>query len=259
MFEKTIGFVGGGRTVRIILEGWQRVGFNLPSVVVADVDNAALERLPKLEGRLIVVGSANAAAAGQDIVVIAVHPPAIVEVLSSIAGVLRSDAVVVSLAPKVTMSKMSAMLGGFTRLARMIPNAASLIGRGFNPIAFGKGLSGDARTSLKKLFSPLGELPDVAEEKLEAYAILTAMGPTYFWPQIAELIGLGQSFGLSPAEATVGVGTMLDGAMEMVEHSGLTADELLDLIPVKPLGELEPMFRDAYRTKLTAVMDKIRP
>ncbi len=49
---------------------------------------------------------------------------------------LASDAVVVSLAPVLTLARLSEMLGGFGRLVRVLPNAPSLVGAGFNPVAF---------------------------------------------------------------------------------------------------------------------------
>ena len=45
----------------------------------------------------------------------------------------------------------------------------------------------------------------MAEDKLEAYAILTAMGPTYFWFQWQELLQIGLSFGLDALEIETGL------------------------------------------------------
>jgi pyrroline-5-carboxylate reductase len=181
------------------------------------------------------------------------------EVLRQIAGALQTDAIVASLAPKFTVAKLSALLGGFDRIARIIPNAPSIVGRGFNPVAFGPSLTADDRSLLKRLLDPLGASPEVAENLLEAYAVITAMGPTYLWPQLIELTGLAQSFGLSRAEAIAAVRQMVDGAAATLVDSGLPADEVLDLVPVRPLSEYDATFREAYRTKLTAIMEKIRP
>ena len=111
----------------------------------------------------------------------------------------RPQAIVVSLAPKVPLSAMATALGT-TRVARMIPNAPSLIGRGYNPVTFGTGVDSDARAALAPLFTPWGEWPEVEERTLEAYAILTGMGPTYFWYQWQALRELAGQFGLSPPE-----------------------------------------------------------
>jgi pyrroline-5-carboxylate reductase len=85
------------------------------------------------------------------------------------------------------------------------------------------------------------------------------MGPTYFWPLLYELIGLGMSFGLSQSEAETGLRHMLAGTVATMCSSGLDRASVQDLVPVKPLADVEQMIIEAYRTKLTAVFEKIRP
>lgn len=43
--HKTLGFIGGGRITRIILEGFRRKGLDFPEVIVSDVEHDALSRL----------------------------------------------------------------------------------------------------------------------------------------------------------------------------------------------------------------------
>jgi pyrroline-5-carboxylate reductase len=259
MFRKTLGFVGGGRITRILLAGFNRVALAPARIVVADPDESAVKRLMSQVDRLEITPGANREAATQDIVFLAIHPPVFEAVLGEIKTVLQRDAMVVSLAPKHSFVRLKEMLGGFDRLARMIPNAPSVAGVGFNPISFAGALSADDRTSLTELLGVLGELPEVAEQKLEAYAILTAMGPTYFWPQWFELEALAVEFGLSSEEAANGLRAMVVGAIATMHKSGLSAEDVQDLIPVKPLSECEAMIRQTYRAKLTALMEKIRP
>ena len=47
----------------------------------------------------------------------------------------------------------------------------------------------------------MGNTFEVAEEKLESYAIMSAMLPTYFWFQWKELAEIGQKIGLSEKES----------------------------------------------------------
>ena len=104
-------------------------------------------------------------AASQDVVFLAVHPPAMPDALSSIKDTLKPDALVVSLAPKFTIAKLSELLGGFARLARVIPNAPSVVNFGFNPVAFAPALTPADKQAIRDLLAPLGECPEVAEEK----------------------------------------------------------------------------------------------
>src|SRR5579859_2093471 len=154
MSANTVGFLGGGRIVRIFLEGWERAGHMPVEVVVHDPDPGALARLQaRFPG---VRGTPDAWPLGQVAwVFAAVHPPALLDALRPLAGKLRPDAVVVSLAPKVKITRLSEGLGGFGRVARSIPNAPSLVGTGFNPVAFGPGLPEDARGAILKMLWPL--------------------------------------------------------------------------------------------------------
>ena len=178
MTIQSIGFIGSGRIARILLGGFKAAGVTLPSVVASDLNPENVEKLRLAFPQVQSAGSQNAKAAAQQVVLLAVHPPAIGGVLPDIKAALRPDAILVSLAPKFTMAKLSELLGGFNRLARMIPNAPSIIGAGYNPMAFGPGLSPADKLLLAALFAPLGECPEVAESKLEGFALLTGMGPT---------------------------------------------------------------------------------
>ena len=259
MRAESVGFVGGGRIARIMLEGWSRADAIPPRVVVSDPNEevlAALQsRFPNIE---TCIGD-NCAAAGQQIVFIGLHPAAFAEGLVGLGAALRSNAVVVSLAPKVTIERLRAMLGGFDRIARANPNAPSIVGAGYNPIAFGPDLDASARQLVLDLFAPLGEAPIVDEPTIEAYAVTSAMGPTYLWFQLYGLRDLAASFGLSDEAAAAAVDRMTRGALDTMASSGLTPAEVMDLVPVHPLGEVEASFNDAYRSRLTAVMERIRP
>ena len=257
MQQKSMGFIGGGRIARIILEALRRKRMLPSTVVVSDASGDALQKLKEKFPKIQTAPGDNAKAAGQDLVFLALHPPAVAGSLAEIKETLKPGAVLVSLAPRFTVKALSEGLGGFDRIVRMIPNAPSIVGEGYNPVAFGPGISKQEKEGLFKLFKKLGDCPEVDEGKLEAYALITAMGPTYLWFQLFELSEMGKSFGLTEKQAWKGIKKMLKGAVETVDESGLTPEEVMDLVPVKPLGEDEAMIRNAYRTKLTGLYQKL--
>jgi pyrroline-5-carboxylate reductase len=148
-------------------------------------------------------------------------------------------------------------LGGFARVARMIPNAPSIVGSGFNPIAFAPEVRHETRQAVLGWLGALGACPEVPDEQLEAFAILTAMGPTYFWYQFEELRKLGKEFGLDDRTIQNALPRMLEGGVKTYFESGLTAEQVIDLIPVKPLDSLEHDVREAYGAKLRGLYAKL--
>ncbi len=257
MHTHTVGFVGGGRITAILLEALGGSGLALERVTVSDT---APEVLARLKARFppITATAVNGEAAACERVFLALHPPALKVVLPEIAPRLRPDAVAVSLAPVLTLARLSALLGGFARLARVLPNAPSIVRAGFNPVAFAEGFPADARAELEALLDGLGAHPVVPEESLEAYAILAAMGPTYFWFQWRELHELASSFGLAPADADRALRAMLDGSVRTFFDAGLTPEQVMDLVPVKPLAEAEDPIRQAYRDALPRLYAKLK-
>lgn len=258
MMDKTIGFIGGGRITRIMLEGFKRKGLAFKKVVVSDINPEALKLLKEKFLDITFAPDNNPLPASGDIVFLALHPPAVLPALSEIRSSLRQEAVLISLAPKITIAKMSEILGGFSRIIRMIPNAPSVVNEGYNPVVFGAGISQQERDELLRLFSPLGECPVVKEETLEAYAVLAAMGPTYFWFQWEELENLGAAFGLEREAARQALSAMVGGAERTYFHSGLTGPEVIDLIPVKPLKDDEEDIRSRFRQRLGPLYEKIK-
>jgi pyrroline-5-carboxylate reductase len=255
----SVGFIGGGRMVRVFLDGWKRSG-NWPSrVVVSDTEPQPLELLRDAFPDVDVVRGDNLPPATQRIVFLAVHPPVMRTVLGELRDRVPAESLVVSLAPKLTITEIAAALGGFERVARVIPNAPSIVGAGFNPVSVAPSLPTVDRQALADILAPLGATPDVPEADLEAYALLTSMGPTYLWFQLYELLSLAEGFGLERAAAAEALGAMVAGALRTMTESGLSPGEVMDLVPVRPLAEDEETFKSAYRARLRAIFDKIRP
>ena len=84
------------------------------------------------------------------------------------------------------------------------------------------------------------------------------MGPTYLWFQLHELRTLAESFGMSAGEAETGVAEMAAGAVKTLFGSGMSAEEVMDLIPVKPLGEEEANIKAMYRARLEPLYKKLK-
>ena len=251
----TVGFIGAGRITRIVLEGLVRAGALPRRVLVHDRSAAALAVVKPLPG-VEAVTLAEAAAA--DLVFGALHPPALVESLVAIAQALRPGAIFDSLAPKVKLATLREKLGGFARLARQNPNAPSLVGAGYNPIAFDPGLPAADCAALLAFLAPLGQTPVVDEPTIEAYAVISAMGPTYFWFQLQAVRELAEEFGLDRAAADAAVKAMICGAATTLIDGPLAPAEVMDLVPVRPLAEEEPAIRTALQNRVRAMHAKLR-
>jgi len=249
----SVAFIGGGRVARILLGGWKLAGKLPARIVVVEPDEAVLGLLKDLAPEVSVAEPGEIEQC--DLVILAVHPPIMEDVMKGLEGQLGEDMAIVSLVPKIKCDTISKALST-KRVVRMIPNAPSVIGAGYNPVFFSEAIEPETREALAALFAPWGEQPEVAEADLEAYAIVTAMGPTYFWYQIQALRELGVSFGLTREATDEAIKRMLGGAVDCLLAQG---PESMDLIPVRPLEEIEPTVKEAYESKLESLFAKLSP
>lgn len=257
MKTPSIGFIGGGRITRILLQAFANKKINLLQATVFDTSQDALESL-KIRFPDITCGSLQEAAS-KKIVIIALHPPVIPEMLKQIKDVVTGHTILGSLAPKIDSKRILAELPQISKLVRMIPNATSIINEGYNPIWFNPEFPSDEKEIIFQMMDYLGTSLEVEEKDLEAYAIISAMAPTYFWFQWKKLASLGEKLGLTSRNANEAVLQSMYGALETYFNSQMTPDEVMNLIPVKPLAEHENEIENMYEHSLTELFNKIRP
>jgi len=257
--KKSIGFIGGGRITKIFLKAFADSNTRFDEIAVFDPNEENLQKLKKSYPDIQIESSKLDNAAKCDVLFVAVHPPVVMDVLSQIGPYLCETSLVVSLAPKITTEKMMAALNGFRAVARVNPSASGVIGQGMNPVAFGADVSDDHKAQLLSILSILGKAPIVDESKIEAYALISAMGPTYFWFQLQQLEELGVQFGMEENEAKDVISEMMQGTVHTLFYSGIPSEEVMDLVPVKPIGEYEEIIKSYYTEKLNGIYAKIKP
>lgn len=234
-----ISFIGGGRVSWLLLKSLHNKNALPQTVVATDPDEAALQKVKAIAPEMISCSANNKDAVDADVIFLAVHPPVLKSVLPELNGQITEKSIVVSLAPVIKITHLSEALG-HNRIVRMIPNAPSLLGAGYNPVAFADTISVNDKDNLFTLFSHWGSTPMVDEKKLEAYAIISAMGPTYFWFQWQELERLGLEFRLTEKDLNEAIPAIVSGAVATMYRSGLSKPQIADLIPVHPFKNMKP-------------------
>jgi pyrroline-5-carboxylate reductase len=253
---RSLGFIGGGRITKVFLQAFKNKSVKFDTIEVFDTDNEVLNHLKEQFSEITTTKSV-AETSKQDIVILAVHPPVMMEILNHLKEILNRGSVVLSLAPKINIDKMTEILPT-SRIVRMIPNATSFVNEGYNPVSFHHSFSSAEKEQFINTFNVLGYTFEVAEHKLEGYAIASAMLPTYFWFQMEKMEEIAEKTGLTTEEAKDTIYKTLKHANELFYNSGYTHEEIIDLIPVKPIGEYEKEINTIYETKLLGLFEKIK-
>ncbi|MFO7617371.1 MAG: NAD(P)-binding domain-containing protein [Bacteroidales bacterium] len=255
----TIGFIGGGRVTRIFLQAYVNQGVPVAGIAVYEPNPEVLNKLANRYPGIQASSSSMQHAAAAGTVILAVHPPVMMEVLNALKELVAPSSTVISLAPKWTVEKIRSVLTENRNIARINPSASSFINQGINPVTFALQMDPEARKQVEELMKPLGILPEVDEQKIEAYAMISAMGHTYYWFQLRKLTDLAIQFGMDPDEAQSVVAGMMKGTVDTLLNSGLAYEEVIDLVPVKPLGPAESAINAFYDEHLVPLFNKIKP
>ena len=257
MKTKSLGFIGGGRITRIFLQAFVNKKAIFDSISVFDTNPEVLQAL-KQQFPFIQILTSASEAAKKDIVFLALHPPLIMEALEEIKSDVTEQTIFISLAPKITIAKMATVLS-INQVVRLIPNATSVINHGYNPVSFASGMSEIQKWYILEMLNLLGHTFETAEEKLEGYALLSAMLPTYFWFQWHELEKIGGQMGLSETECKETIYETMNAALNTLYQSGMKPEDVMNLVPVKPIVENEEQIKTIYQEKLLGLFEKIKP
>ncbi|GEM_PF-4666281 len=76
-----------------------------------------------------------------------------------------------------------------------------------------------------------------------------------FWKELEKI---GVEIGLTVEESRKSIVETIIAGLDLMYKSGLSAEEVIDLIPFKPIGEHEAQITEFYRTKLLEVFQKIK-
>ena len=192
-----LGVIGAGNMAEALLRGAIRGNFLPHSAVVAS--DPLLARRQLLTRELSITCTEDNAAPARCLrVLLAVKPQAMAGVLAEIAGSVRGDALVVSIAAGVGTALLDDKLGGKGRLVRVMPNTPMLVGAGMSAVAAGPRATADDLRWVEQLFSACGQTCLVAESLMDAVTAVSGSGPAYFFYLVEAMIAAGVAEGLDP-------------------------------------------------------------
>ena len=166
------------------------------------------------------------AAAEASVVLVAVKPAMVPDLLREIADALRPGAIVVSVAAGVTVATFEEILPEHVSVVRSMPNTPSIVGRGLTGVSAGSRSSAEDLAVVRSLFETVGEVLEVPESKLDALSTISGSGPAYVFYLIEEFTRTAIAKGFTPEEADLMVSQTFLGAAELLVSSGRTAEEL---------------------------------
>lgn len=227
-----IAMIGVGSMGGAILSGLRAPGVTVQGPIAVTTKSAASAAAYDGEGDVVAYSSEHQpdanrlAVRGAKLVVLAVKPWLIHDVLREVAGDLDADAVVVSVAAGVTTLSMEALLPAGIAVVRAMPNTPSHVGLGVTGIAAGASADDNALSLVGRLFETVGEVLVVPESQINAVAAVSGSGPAYLFLYVEEMTAAARRLGFSEHQARMLAQQTVIGAAELLRQSGEDPAEL---------------------------------
>lgn len=218
--DHRLACVGAGAMATALLRAWIAAELVRPQCVVAA--DIAPERRRIVEDELGIRSTDEAAAAveGAQVILIAVKPQQVSDVLLEIRSNLASEALVISIAAGVPLELLEERLGPGASVVRVMPNTPCLIGCSASGLSAGRRVTSAQLELALKLFQAVGRAYVLPEDQLNAVTGLSGSGPAYVYLMIEALAEGGVAAGLSRKTALgLAAQTVLGAARMVLETS----------------------------------------
>jgi len=204
---------GAGRMGGALLKAWLAEGSVQNPIIIDPQPAPWLEDLAR-EGH-VRLNETDAVKA--DLLVLAVKPQFMNDVLPIAAPWVGRKTLVVSVAAGSTMAQLRAGFGGHDKLVRVMPNTPALVGRGMSVICAGPGANSDDTADIAALFSAVGKTAEIEDETLmDAVTALSGSGPAYAFLLAEAMAAAGTAQGLPDDVALELAAATIAGAGEMM-------------------------------------------
>ena len=226
----TVAFLGGGNMAYAMIQGLIAKDFVAANrVIVAEPVGVRREQLESELG-VKTTDDNLSAVRGADVVVLAVKPQVVSQVLAQIAPEIGARALLISIAAGVSIATLEAALGPESRVVRTMPNTPALVGASATGLASGSRATATDVMLSRSLFESLGVVAVVPESQLDAVTGLSVSGHAFVYLFIEALADGGVRSGL-PRDAAMALAaqTVLGGAkmvLETKQHPGSLKDQV---------------------------------
>ena len=212
----TIGFYGAGNMGQAMLAGLLQAEIYPPDAIfVYDAYKPSLEKISGNFGVKTLTDS-DELIQKSDIIIFAVKPNILLEVLPQVAKVIKKEQLVVSIAAGITIDALVDCLGETQKILRVMPNTPALVG--------------EAMAQVLAIFRSFGKAEVVPEKMMDCVTGLSGSGPAFVYLFIEALADGAVFEGMSREMAYEFAAQTVLGAAKMVietnEHPGVLKDRV---------------------------------
>jgi pyrroline-5-carboxylate reductase len=229
--NKTIGFIGAGNMAETLMGGLINSKQSKPErIICSDIRETRLEELGHRYGVQTTTDNLKVVKTS-DIIIYAVKPQIIADVLKETADTLDMSKLIISIAAGVPLVAIESLLHKKLRLIRSMPNVCVAVNEGATAITAGAHTKPEDVDMAKAIFNAVGRCIFLKEHHLlDAVTGLSGSGPAYVFMIVDALADAGVKMGLSRQDARELSSQTVLGAAKMLLETKIHPGELKDMV-----------------------------
>lgn len=213
-----ITFVGGGNMAAALIGGLAGKLTAANNIHVVDINTESLTKLQQQFG-VTTAAQIDAAVAASDVIVLAVKPQQMKDVVAQLLPHVKTQ-LVLSIAAGIRAVDLSRWLGGHNAIVRTMPNTPALIGKGVTGMVASAGVSTEQRAAADAIMSAVGDTVWLDDEKLiDSVTAVSGSGPAYVFYFIEAMQQAAQEMGLTAEQANALAISTFVGAAQLAAQS----------------------------------------
>jgi pyrroline-5-carboxylate reductase len=229
--DKRIAIIGLGKMGGMLASALLNKNAVTPDFICGTTrQEVSAQRAHKAYGLNVITDNIKAVS-DSDVVILAVKPQTMPNVLEELKPVIKPNQVVVSLAAATETSSIEAGLAEDVPVIRSMPNLPCLIGKGMTVLCPGKHVTDDQLALTQAIFEAVGRVAVIDRDDLmDAVTALSGSGPAYAYIMIESMAEGGVKVGLPRSLATTLAAQTMLGAAAMVLETGQHPAQLKDMV-----------------------------
>lgn len=228
--EGTLAIIGTGRIGEALLRGLLGSGWVVPAqVVCTDVTEARCDQLHRDHGVRATVDNREAVAAA-DVVLLALKPQVLVDVLRPVGDAFHPEQTVISVAAGITTSTIQDVIPGQVPVVRVMTNTPVQVDEAMSVISGGTHAGERDLEVAAAILGHVGQVIRMDEVHLDAVTALSGSGPAYFFLLAEAMIDAGILLGLPRDISTQLIIQTMVGSAKMLRDTGRHPVELREMV-----------------------------
>ncbi len=223
-----IGFIGLGNMASAMIGGMLDTGTFSPDEIIGSAKTqATADRAAQRFG--IAAGTDNQETARQaDVLILAVKPVFLPEVIAEIKNIVDETKLVISIAAGKSIDWLEQEFGRKLRMIRCMPNTPAIVGEACTCICLKEDVSKQDEETARKIMNSFGKASVLPERLMDAFIGVAGSAPAYVFLFIEAMADAAVLAGMPRAQAYEFAAQTVLGSAKMVletrQHPGVLKD-----------------------------------